>query len=233
MSLKVRPFPEQLLVLLGISKLWDKPNQNLVLMRDGHVMSALEFIKSDDTSDVAFGDVQATPGENVVVKGLEQRFGGSGYVGVPDVKGFKKAIVPKVVRHSNRRLNTSCPPSTPEHVDLSDDIGVSVDHDLDEGVDKEKELVIVGKKPVGKRGVVAASSGKSVSGSEGLDPHQVYVPDWGVKLGDSFKDATVCEDVLSHIAPPLVHGTIAEMDDDMMLSRMILSTYNLAAMLPQ
>ncbi|MFS8004951.1 hypothetical protein Hanom_Chr13g01231811 [Helianthus anomalus] len=48
-----------------------------------------------------------------------------------------------------------------------------------------------------------------------------------------FKDATVCEDVLSHIAHPLVHGTIAEMDDDMMLSRMILSTCNLAAMLPQ
>ncbi|KAJ0740244.1 hypothetical protein HanOQP8_Chr06g0214721 [Helianthus annuus] len=175
------------------------------------VMSALELIKSDDTLDVAFGDVQATPSEN----------------------GFKKAIVPKVVRRSNHRLNASCPPSTPEDVDLSDDIGVSVDHALDEGVDKEKGLVIAGKKSVGKGGVVAGSSGKSVSGSEGLDSHQIYVPDWGVKVGDSFKDATVCEDVLSHIAPPLVHGTIAEMDDDMMLSRMILSTCNLAAMLPQ
>ncbi|MFS7958133.1 hypothetical protein Hanom_Chr07g00674561 [Helianthus anomalus] len=94
-------------------------------------------------------------------------------------------------------------------------------------------LVNDGKKSVGKGVVVACSFGKSVSGSEGLDPHQVYVPDWGVKLGDSFKDAAVCEDVLSHIVPPLVHGTIAEMDDDMMLSRMILSTCNLAAMLPQ
>ncbi|KAJ0520631.1 hypothetical protein HanIR_Chr10g0461521 [Helianthus annuus] len=230
---RVRPFPEQLLVLLGISKVWDKPNRGPVLMRDGHVMSALEFIKSDDTSDVAFADVQDTPGENTVFKGSEQRFEGSGYVGVPDVKGFKKAIVPKVVRRSNRPLNTSSPPSTPEHVDLSDDIGVSVDHALDEGVDKEKELVITGKKSVGKGVVMVGSSGKSVSGSEGLDPHQVYVPDWGVKLGDSFKDATVYEDVLSHIAPPLVHGTIAEMDDDMMLSRMILSTCNLAAMLSQ
>ncbi|KAJ0646200.1 hypothetical protein HanOQP8_Chr16g0632491 [Helianthus annuus] len=68
---RVRPFPEQLLVLLGISKLWDNPNRDPVLMRDEQVMSALEFIKSDDTSDVAFGDVQATPGENVVVKGSE------------------------------------------------------------------------------------------------------------------------------------------------------------------
>ncbi|KAJ0544217.1 hypothetical protein HanHA89_Chr09g0359101 [Helianthus annuus] len=226
---RVRPFPEQLLVLLGISKLWDKPNRDPVLMRDGQGM----FLHIDDTSDVAFGDVQATPGENVVVKGSEQRFEGSSYVGVPDVKGFKKAIVPKVVRRSNRHLNTSCPPSTPEHVDLSDDIGVCVDHALDEGGDKEKELVIAGMKSVGKGVVVAGSSSKSVSGSKGLDVHQIYVPDWGVKLGDSFKDAAVCEDVLSHIAPPLVHGTIAEMDDDMMLSRMILSTCNLAAMLPQ
>ncbi|KAM0038090.1 hypothetical protein Hdeb2414_s0013g00410861 [Helianthus debilis subsp. tardiflorus] len=177
---RVRPFPEQLLVLLGISKLWDKPNRDPVLMRDGQVMSILEFIKSDDTSDVAFGDVQATPGEN----------------------GFKKAIVPKVFGRLHRRLNISGPPSTPEHVDLSDDIGVSVDHGPDEGVDKEKELVVAGKKSVGKGVVVAGSSGKSVSGSEGLDVHQVYVPDWGVKLGDSFKDTFVCEDVLSHIAPP-------------------------------
>ncbi|KAM0052511.1 hypothetical protein Hdeb2414_s0007g00249031 [Helianthus debilis subsp. tardiflorus] len=106
--------------------------------------------RSDDTSDVAFGDVQTTPGENVVVKGSEQRFEGLGYVGVPDVEGFKKAIVPKVVRRSNRRQNTSCPPSTPEHVDLSGDIGVSIDHALNEGVNKEKELVIAGKNSVGK-----------------------------------------------------------------------------------
>ncbi|KAM0046942.1 hypothetical protein Hdeb2414_s0009g00322561 [Helianthus debilis subsp. tardiflorus] len=210
-------FVWQLLVLLGISKLWDKPNRDRVIMRDGQVMSALEFIKSDDTSDVAFGDVQATRGEKVVVKGSEQRFEGSGYVGVLDVKGFKKAIVPKVVRHSNRRLNIFCSPSTPEHVGLSDDIGVSVDHALDEGVDKEKELVIAGKKSAGKGGVVAGSSSKSVSGSEGLDVHQIYIPDWGMKLGDSFKDATVCED----------------MDDDMMLSHMILSTCNVTPMLPQ
>ncbi|KAM0066662.1 hypothetical protein Hdeb2414_s0002g00051651 [Helianthus debilis subsp. tardiflorus] len=206
---RVRPFPEQLLVLLGICKLWDKPNREPVLMRDGQVMSTLEFIKSDDTSDVAFGDVQATPGENLVVKDSEQRFEGSDYVGVSDVKGFKKAIVPKVVRRSNHRLNTSCPPSTLEHVDLSDDIGVSVDHALDEGVDKEKELVIAMKKSVGKGVVVAGSSGKSVSGSEGLDVHQIYVPDWGVKLGDSFKDAAVCEDVLATLLLPWFMGYVA------------------------
>ncbi|KAM0012954.1 hypothetical protein Hdeb2414_s0046g00746801 [Helianthus debilis subsp. tardiflorus] len=68
---------------------------------------------------------------------------------------------------------------------------------------------------------------------EGLNPDAVYVPSWSVKVDDSFKDASVCEEALSHIAPPSVHKTISEMDDDVMLSRMILSTCNLAAMLPQ
>ncbi|KAJ0446159.1 hypothetical protein HanHA89_Chr17g0691251 [Helianthus annuus] len=68
---------------------------------------------------------------------------------------------------------------------------------------------------------------------EGLDPDAVYVPGWSVKIDDSFKDVAVCEDALSHIAPPSVHNTISEMDDDVLLSRMILSTCNLAAMLPQ
>ncbi|KAM0003817.1 hypothetical protein Hdeb2414_s0007g00239901 [Helianthus debilis subsp. tardiflorus] len=131
---RVCPFPEQLLVLL--------------------VMSALEFIKSDDTSDVAFGDFQATPSEYDVVKGPEQRFEVSSYVNVPDVKGFKKVVVPNVVRRSNRRLNISGPPFTLKHVDLSDNIGVSMDHGSDKGVDKENELVVAGKKSVGKGVVV-------------------------------------------------------------------------------
>ena len=31
---RLRPFPEHLLVLLGISKLWDKKDRDPVLMRD-------------------------------------------------------------------------------------------------------------------------------------------------------------------------------------------------------
>ncbi|KAJ0580988.1 hypothetical protein HanRHA438_Chr04g0175041 [Helianthus annuus] len=68
---------------------------------------------------------------------------------------------------------------------------------------------------------------------EGLDPDAVYVSGWSMKIDDSFKDAAVYEDALSHNAPPSVHNTISEMDDNVMLSRMILSTCNLAAMLPQ
>ena len=43
----------------------------------------------------------------------------------------------------------------------------------------------------------------------------------------------MCEEALNHFAPPMVRGTIAEMEDDMMLSRMMLSACNFAAMLPQ
>ncbi|MFS7965234.1 hypothetical protein Hanom_Chr09g00759771 [Helianthus anomalus] len=81
---RVRPFPGHLLVLL--------------------VMSALDFVKSDDTSDV-FADAEAAEGEDGIAKGSEQRFIGSGYVSVPNVKGFTKVPVSKVsTRQSNRRL---------------------------------------------------------------------------------------------------------------------------------
>ncbi|KAJ0800138.1 hypothetical protein HanPI659440_Chr03g0099541 [Helianthus annuus] len=72
---RVRPFPEPLLVLLGISKLWDKPDRDPVLMRDGQGMHlfccAMMFLfSSDDTSDVVFEDVAAIPGEDAVARGL-------------------------------------------------------------------------------------------------------------------------------------------------------------------
>ncbi|MFS7905564.1 hypothetical protein Hanom_Chr01g00049161 [Helianthus anomalus] len=101
---RLHPFPEPLLVLMGISMLWDKPNQDPVLMRDGQVMSALDFIKSDDTSDVVFADVASTEGEDVVVRGSEHRFEGSGYVSVPNLKGFVKVPASKQSTfHSTRR----------------------------------------------------------------------------------------------------------------------------------
>ncbi|MFS7948177.1 hypothetical protein Hanom_Chr06g00556931 [Helianthus anomalus] len=107
---RLRPFPEHLLVLLGLSKLWDKPDRDPVLMRDGQgmhlsFMSALDLVKSDDTSDVVFGDVAVTLGEDAVVRGSEHRFEGSSYVNVPNVKGFMKAPGSKVsICRSNRRL---------------------------------------------------------------------------------------------------------------------------------
>ncbi|KAJ0493750.1 hypothetical protein HanIR_Chr12g0589621 [Helianthus annuus] len=207
---RVRPFPGHLLVLLGVSNIWGKVDQDQVLMRNGVVMSTLDFIKSDDTSDVVFEDAPSVPGENVVVRTAEQRFEGTGYASVANVKGFSKSNVPKSsTRRSSRRLLKAGPQSTStEPVDLSDDIEVSED----------------------QGGEASESSSRDV---EGLDPEGTYVPAWLVKNDDTFKDAAVCEDALSHLAPPSVHKTIAGMDDDLMLSRMVLSTCNLAAMLPQ
>ncbi|KAJ0804724.1 hypothetical protein HanPI659440_Chr02g0041411 [Helianthus annuus] len=178
-------------------------------------MSALDFIKSDDTSDVVFEDVPSVPNENVVVRTAEQRFEGSGYASVSIVKGFSKPLAPKAsTQRSNRRLKAAPQSTSTEPVDLSDDIEVSEDQ-AEAGVEKDKEL---------------ESSSRDV---EGLNPEGTYVPAWLVKNDDTFKDAAVCEDALKHLAPPSVHKTIAEMDDDLMLSRMVLSTCNLAAMLPQ
>ncbi|KAJ0626842.1 hypothetical protein HanHA89_Chr01g0018581 [Helianthus annuus] len=177
---RVRPFPEHLLVLLGVSKSWEKANQDPVLMRNSTVMSALDFIKSDDTSDVVFEDVPVIPDENAVVKGAEQRFEGTGYVGVSNVK-----------------------------VELSDDIEASKDQDVEAVVEKEKKLVIHGKKASAKKVIATPVQGSSSRDVEGLDPDAVYVPGWSVKIDDSFKDAAVCEDALSHLAPSSVHNTIS------------------------
>ncbi|KAM0018594.1 hypothetical protein Hdeb2414_s0026g00675751 [Helianthus debilis subsp. tardiflorus] len=212
----VRPFPEHLLVLLGVSKVWEKANRDPVLMRNGTVMPALDFIKSDDNSDVAFEDVPVIPDENV---------------------GFSKPIAPKAsTRRSTRRLLKGAPQSTStEPVELSDDIEASEDQGVEVGAEKEKKLVVhrKKKKTPTKKVMSTPVQGSSSRDVEGFDPDEVYVPSWSVKVDDSFKDAVIYEDVLSHIAPHSVHDTIAEMDDDMMLSRMILSTCNLAAMLPQ
>ncbi|MFS7913129.1 hypothetical protein Hanom_Chr02g00138201 [Helianthus anomalus] len=108
---RVRSFPEHLLVLLGISKLWDKPDRDLVLIRS--VMSALYFVKSDDMSDVAFTDAEVVAGDDAVVRGSEHRFEDTGYGSVPIVKGFTKTATPKTsTRRSIRRMLKSAPRST-------------------------------------------------------------------------------------------------------------------------
>ncbi|KAJ0809785.1 hypothetical protein HanPI659440_Chr01g0019241 [Helianthus annuus] len=170
-----------------------------------------------------------------LVRTVEQRFEGSGYIGTSNVKGFSKSHAPKAsTRRSTRRLLKGAPQSTStEPVELSDDIEASEDQGVEVGAEKEKQLVVHGKKASAKKVIATPLQGSSSKDVEGLDPDEVYVPGWSVKVDDSFKDAAVCEDVLSHIAPPSVHSTIAEMDDDFMLSQMILSTCNLAAMLPQ
>ncbi|KAJ0792663.1 hypothetical protein HanOQP8_Chr01g0020531 [Helianthus annuus] len=153
---RVRPFPEHLLVLLGISKLWDKPDRDPVLMRS--VMSALDFVKSDDTSDVVFTDAQAAEGDDAVARGSEHRFEDVGYASVPNVKGFTKTVAPKALTHrSARRILKSAAQSTSSNpVEFSDDIEIS----KGQGPDAENE---------------------KNSDAEGLSEDEVYVPNWSVK----------------------------------------------------
>ncbi|XP_022017945.1 uncharacterized protein LOC110917806 isoform X2 [Helianthus annuus] len=151
------------------------------------VMSALDFIKSDDTSDVAFDDAAATPGEDAVVRGSDYRFEGFGYVNVPNVKGFTKATASKAsTRRSKRYLKGADQPSASEPIDVSDDIEASADQAIDVSKGKEKELIVSSKKKkLIKKGSTPANKGssvKSVESFEGSEGQEVYVPNWGLKL---------------------------------------------------
>ena len=112
------------------------------------VMSALDFMMSDDTSDVVLKDVQASVDGNAVEKGKEGRFEGGDYASASFVKGFSKAPLPKSsTRQSSRKLlRSAATSSSREPVEVSDDI-----HASDE---VKKELEIAKKKKVaGKRTV--------------------------------------------------------------------------------
>ncbi|KAJ0728249.1 hypothetical protein HanLR1_Chr07g0239451 [Helianthus annuus] len=194
---RLRPFLEHLLVFTGVSVLWDKPNRDPLFMRGGQVMSALDFIKSDDTSDVVLGDTKAIEGEDAITRTAEGRLvPGGKYVNVPNVKGFTKVSSSKPsTRRSSRRLKGPRQWSAVEHVDLS---------------------VMTGKKgkSSGKKAVVSVAGGSSErSGEESVEGNAegVYVPNWQVKVGDNFKSTTVCTDVLSHFSPPMVRSSNSSM----------------------
>ncbi|KAM0059126.1 hypothetical protein Hdeb2414_s0005g00178031 [Helianthus debilis subsp. tardiflorus] len=98
---RVRPFPEPLLVLLGISKLWDKPDRDPVLIRDGQVMPAIDFVKSDDTSDVVFGVLQLhLVSEGGVEKEKEKEL----VVAGKKKKLVKKGVVPAIHGSSGKSV---------------------------------------------------------------------------------------------------------------------------------
>ncbi|MFS7967445.1 hypothetical protein Hanom_Chr09g00785841 [Helianthus anomalus] len=157
---RLRPFPEHLLVLTGVSVLWDKPDQDPVLLRDDQVMSPLDFIKSDDTSNVVLGDADVIQGKDAIARMIECRLDASGkYVNVPNVKGFIKAgsSNPSTRRSSRLLLKGPNQSFASEPVDLSDDIEVSDDQEVEaEGKSKKgKELpLVVGKKSKGEDKVV-------------------------------------------------------------------------------
>ena len=83
-----------------------------------------------------FGDAEATPGEDVVARGAEHRFEGSGYVNVPNVKGFTRVGASKASTHclTRRMLKRADQLSASEPVQSSDDIEAS--DDLEVGVER-------------------------------------------------------------------------------------------------
>ncbi|KAM0060796.1 hypothetical protein Hdeb2414_s0004g00128301 [Helianthus debilis subsp. tardiflorus] len=183
-------------------------------------MSALDFVKSDDTSDVVFTDAQAVEGDDAVARGSEHRFEDVGYVRVPNVKGFTKTAAPKALtrRSAFHMLKSAGQSTSSDPVELSDDIEVSEGQGSD--AEKAKNLVVLGKKKAsGKKVTVTPVQGSSSKDVEGLSEDEVYVPN--------------CADVLANFAPPGVRGFISEMEGDTMLSRLILSSCNLSALVAE
>ncbi|KAM0035641.1 hypothetical protein Hdeb2414_s0015g00448821 [Helianthus debilis subsp. tardiflorus] len=154
------------LVSNGVSVLWDKPNRDPMFMRGDQgmlfrfplstflhsyvfqhfcsfaiVMSALDFIKPDDTSDIVLGDVETIDREDAITRTAEGRLvPGGKYVSVPNVKGFTKvsSSKPSTCRSSHRLKGPSQSTAT-DHVDLSDDIEVSDDPGVEVDVKKDKD----------------------------------------------------------------------------------------------
>ncbi|KAJ0734627.1 hypothetical protein HanPI659440_Chr11g0422281 [Helianthus annuus] len=226
---RLRPLTEHLLVFTGVSVLWDKPNRDPLFMKGGQ----------DDTSDIVLGDTEAIEGEDAITRTAEGRLvPGGKYVNVPNVKGFTKvsSSKPSTCR-SSHRLKGPGQSSTVEHVDLSDEIEYFEDQGIE--VEGKKELAVVtGKKgkSSGKKAMVFVAGGSSErSGEEPVEGNaeDVYVSNWQVKVGDNFKSSTICEDVLNHFSPPTVRSSNSAMQDDVLISRMLLGVCNLAAMLPE
>ncbi|MFS7988031.1 hypothetical protein Hanom_Chr11g01029761 [Helianthus anomalus] len=168
-------------------------------MRDSQVMSALDFIKNDDTSDV----VAAT-----------------------------KASTRRSTRHM---LKGAGQPSGFESVGLCDNVDISEDVEVSVEGKKGELPLVMGKesKAVGKKVAWLKPLAKAIEGSAKINPGEIYVPGWKVTIADSFKSSSVCEDVLTHFAPPVVRDSCSSMDDDQMISMMILRACNLVALLPE
>ncbi|MFS7955887.1 hypothetical protein Hanom_Chr07g00648041 [Helianthus anomalus] len=197
-SIRVCPFPEPLLVLMGISKLWDKPDQDLVLMRDGQGMHF------DDTSYVVFVDVASAEGEDVVVRGSKHRFERSDYVSVPNAKGFVKIPSSKQSTRCSTRRKGAGQRSSSETINLVDDLEVEDTEVPADGKKGELPLVVGNDtKALGKKVGGLKPTGNAIEGSSNVDSGEIYVPDWKVTVSDSFKSVAVCEDVLNHFAPHL------------------------------
>ncbi|KAJ0793176.1 hypothetical protein HanOQP8_Chr01g0026721 [Helianthus annuus] len=132
-----------------------------------------------------------------------------------------------------RACSSRLPMSALDFIKLDDtsDVGIEVE-------EKMELAVMTGKKGKlsSKKAIVSVVGGYSErSGKEPVEGNaeDVYVPNWQVKVGDNFKSSVVCEDVLNHFSPPMVRSSNSAMQDDVLISRMLLGVCNLSTILPE
>src|ERR1044071_6385313 len=91
--------------------------------------------------------------------------------------------------------------------------------------------VLLMKKSKGNKAKVTMVKGNE--GSASFDEEGLYVPGWNMKSSDNFKSSAICEEVLAHFATPGAKACLEGLDDDALLTKMMVGTCNLTAMLPE
>ncbi|KAI3754657.1 hypothetical protein L1987_54444 [Smallanthus sonchifolius] len=243
-SSPLRVYPEQLLVKLGLSVLWD-PTFVPLLTLDGKDMSALDFLMLEDASDVEEDRRELDKGETTaLVLKKSVCYQGGAYTGVPDVvstkqgKGKKLASSSKVkkskapLRSSKRHASSGArasatPPSGP--IDVSDN-----DDDFLAGC--------TGSIPSSVK--LEPLDGESYSGGSGgsggkkpeLVPEEagsVYVPKWSIKNGDSVKSHFVCQEMIYHFVTPADRDALRGDTEQTLIGRILVNAARILTSFPE
>ncbi|KAM0046882.1 hypothetical protein Hdeb2414_s0009g00321791 [Helianthus debilis subsp. tardiflorus] len=224
---RLRPFPEPLLVLMGISKLWDKPDPDPVLMRDGQAP-----LFQEDSRHVKPWSCLLWTLSRVMIHQMLCLL----MLPLLRVRMLQLEVpTSKQSTHLSTRRKGVGQPSSSETIDFGDDLEVE-DTEVPANGKKGELPLVVGKdtKEFGKKVGGLKSSGKTIESSSNIDSGKIYVPNWKVTVSDNFKSPAVCEDVLNHFAPPAIRASSSSssMVDDQMISKMVMASCNLCALLP-
>ncbi|MFS7983733.1 hypothetical protein Hanom_Chr11g00977981 [Helianthus anomalus] len=179
------PFQERLLVLLSLSTKWEHSYRDTLLFRNGEGMSALDFMKSDDTSNLNVTTQAVLEGENgVLVRTQCARYKYGVYDNVLSASGFvntqgEKKCYPHV-RKCLGIVLVGSEPVKPELVDLGGETNEESQDDVIASI-LASEVVVTSNK---SKKVVAAPSKLADSKTEDTFPRltadmkgAVYVPD--------------------------------------------------------
>ncbi|KAK1424790.1 hypothetical protein QVD17_20128 [Tagetes erecta] len=229
---RLRTFPEEFLVKLGLSGRWSDPHMEPSMFVDDEVVRVFDCMLLEDFSVVKFKASVVPPGATGVVLRTKacRHYLRDAYESVVGGSSSKIVVKPSVsVRRSSTKQLT-LPISSPGHEEVEEVPQVSglqgllssdpVD-DVDPAVEMDPLLEIsgsviegvaqVGEFPSVKKGgkkLSAKGKGKAVEDSPSVpvdqdpDVDDIYIPDWQVGVHDTFSKTSVCREAIHGFAPP-------------------------------